>query len=53
MERIKVRPGPYRIRVSFEGLGSLSADGLEGNDRYHLQLWPAPTGPIETLKQRS
>lgn len=50
--RIKVSPGPYRVRVNFEGLGSLSADGLEGNDQYHLQLWPAPMGPVDILKQR-
>jgi hypothetical protein len=48
--RIKVRPGFYRVRVSFEGLNSLSADGLGGNDQYHLQLWPAPTGSIAILK---
>jgi hypothetical protein len=51
--RIKVRPGSYRVRVYFEGLDSLSADGLRGNDRYHLQLWPAPTRPIAVLKPRS
>ena len=51
--RIEVRPGSYRVRVSFEALNTLSADGLEGRDRYHLQLWPASVGPIEILKQRS
>lgn len=51
--RIEVRPGTYRVRISFEGLNSLSADGLEGKDRYHLQLWPASAGQIEIMKQRS
>jgi hypothetical protein len=51
--RIKIPSGPYRVRVSFEGLDSLSSDGLEGNDRYHLQLWPAPMGPIDIRKQRA
>jgi hypothetical protein len=51
--RIKIPSGPYRVRASFEGLDSVSADGLEGNDRYHLQLWPAPMGPVEILKQRT
>lgn len=51
--RIKIHPGPYRARVSFEGLDSLSADGLEGTDQYHLQLWPAPIGPVHVLKQRA
>jgi hypothetical protein len=51
--RIKVPPGPYRVRVSFEGLRSVSPDGLDGNDQYHLQLWPAPMGPVDILKQRT
>jgi hypothetical protein len=51
--RIKIPSGAYRVRVSFEGLDSLSADGLEGKDRYHLQLWAAPMGPVDILKQRT
>jgi hypothetical protein len=51
--RIKVAPGTYRVRASFEGLDSVSADGLEGNDHYHLQLWPAVMGSVEILKQRT
>ena len=51
--RIKIPSGPYRIRASFEALESVSADGLEGNDQYHLQLWPAPMGTIEILKRRT
>lgn len=51
--RIKLPSGPYRVRVSFESLESVSADGLEGNDQYHLQLWPAAMGSIDILKQRT
>jgi hypothetical protein len=51
--RIKVPSGPYRARVSFEGLDSLSGDGLDDNDRYHIQLWPAPMGPVNVLKKRT
>jgi hypothetical protein len=51
--RIKIPPGPYRVRASFEGLNSVSADGLEGNDQYHLQLWPAPMSSVEILKHRT
>lgn len=51
--RIKIPSGLYRVRASFEGLDSASADGLEGNDQYHLQLWPSPMGPVEILKQRA
>lgn len=51
--RIKIPSGPYRVRASFQALDSVSADGLEGNDRYHLQLWPSPMGPVEILKKRT
>lgn len=51
--RINLASGDYRVRANFEGLDSVSADGLDGNDHYHLQLWPAPVGPIEILKQRA
>jgi hypothetical protein len=51
--RIKIPSGAYRVRVGFEDLDSLSADGLEGTDRYHLQLWAAPMGPVDILKQRA
>jgi hypothetical protein len=33
-------------------LDTLSEDGLEGGDRYHLQLWPAPAIEPAVLKQR-
>jgi hypothetical protein len=51
--RIDVCPGAYRVRVNYAGLNSLSADGLDGNDRYHLQLWPAPANQTVILKHRS
>ena len=51
--RIKIPSGPYRVRASFEALESVSADVLEGNDQYHLQLWPAPMGTIDILKRRT
>jgi hypothetical protein len=51
--RIDVGPGVYRVRVSYAGLNSLSAGQLEGDDRYHLQLWPAPASEIVILKRRS
>ena len=51
--RIKIPSGPYRVRAGFKGLESVSADGLEGKDQYHLQLWPAPMGTVDILKQRT
>lgn len=38
--RFAVAPGSYAIRVSYAGLDDLSEDGLDGNDRYRVQMWP-------------
>jgi hypothetical protein len=35
-----VAPGTYRVRVLFAGLDTFSGDGLEGDDRYVVMLWP-------------
>ncbi len=51
--RIAIAPGSYRVRVCFSGLESLSEDGLDGDDRYHLQIWPAPLANIAVVKQRA
>jgi hypothetical protein len=48
---VPLRPGPYRVRAYYGGLGTLSEDGLEGQDHYHLVLWPAPLAPLAVLKQ--
>lgn len=50
--RIAVAPGDYRVRVSYGRLNTLSEDGLEGEDHYRAQLWPAPLAPLRVLKQR-
>ncbi|MBB3903126.1 hypothetical protein GGR33_002628 [Methylobacterium brachythecii] len=39
--RLAVRPGPIAVRASFAGLDTLDDSGLEGDDRYLVQLWPA------------
>jgi hypothetical protein len=44
--QLAVPAGSYRVRVHANGLDSLSPDslspdGLDGDDRYHLILWPA------------
>lgn len=51
--RIPIKPGTYRVRACYSGLSQLSEDGLSGDDKYELLLWPAP--PIEptVLKQRA
>ncbi len=50
--RIHIEPRDYRVRACFSGLESLSEDGLDGDDRYHLQLWPAPLAAVVVVKQR-
>lgn len=51
--RFSVVPGTYRVRLSSSGLDTLSADGLEGNDHYLVQLWlDSPVEPT-VLKQHS
>jgi hypothetical protein len=51
--RIPVNRGTYRARVSYGGLDTLSADGLEGDDHYRLQLWFAAPIAVRILKQRA
>src|SRR6516164_4581776 len=51
--RIPVSRGTHRVRVSYGGLDTLSADGLEGDDHYRVQLWPAaPMIGVRILKPR-
>ena len=51
--RIDVRAGTYRVRVKYANLNSLSPDGLDGNDSYHLELWLAPSTEVSVLKRRA
>ena len=51
--RITVPPGSYRVRVSYGALDTLSENGLNGNDHYRVQLWPAPSANFSILKHRS
>lgn len=51
--RIDAPAGTYRVRASYANLDSLSFDGIEGDDRYRVQLWPAPPIEPRVLKQRT
>lgn len=51
--RIHVAPGMYRVRVNYAGLNTTSPNGLEGDDQYQIQLWPATEGAITILKSRA
>lgn len=52
-QRFALEPGTYRVRLSACGLDSLSADGLDGNDRYLVQLWSGSAVEPIVLKQRA
>lgn len=49
--RFSVPPGNLRVMVVSAGLGTLSADGLAGKDRYDVYLWPAAAAPLQVLRQ--
>jgi len=48
---VDVPVGTYRVRALFDGLGSLTDDGLDGNDRYVVVLWPGVAQTLQVLKQ--
>lgn len=48
--RLQVVPGIYRVLAEFIGLDTISADGLDGSDRYRLTVWPGATTPLTVLK---
>jgi hypothetical protein len=48
---LTAEPGWYRVRSFHAGLGTLSADGLDGNDRYRVVLWPAPPSDVRVMRQ--
>ena len=52
-KRFPVPPGCYRVRVYYSGLNTLSEDGLDGEDHYHVMLWPEPYQSSVVLKKWS
>jgi len=48
-----VEPGMYRVLALFSGLDTLSPNGLDGQDAYHVVLWPGSAVPLQVLKQWS
>ena len=49
--RASVPPGALRAMVIFTGLDTLSEDGLDGDDRYIVHLWPGEGIGITVLRQ--
>lgn len=45
-----IAPGHYQVALLYSGLGSLSSDGLDGADRYHVLLWPGPKQELQVLR---
>ena len=50
-KRLPVSPGSYRVRVYYGGLNTLREDGLDGEDHYHVVLWPEKHRSPEVLKK--
>jgi hypothetical protein len=48
---LTLSPGSYRVRALFAGLDTVSADGLDGGDRYLVVLWPGPAMALTIVKQ--
>ena len=51
IDQVRLSPGSYRIRALYGNLADLSEDRLVGNDHYRIEIWPAPSAPVEVLKQ--
>ena len=48
---LSIAPGTYQARILFAGLDSLSHDGLDGSDRYRIDLWPGPERDLTIAKR--
>ncbi len=51
--RVWVTPGSYRVRIYSRGLGSISENGLEGDDQYHMVIWSEEHSSPKILKKWS
>ncbi|WP_052574002.1 hypothetical protein [Haloferula sp. BvORR071] len=50
LAELGVEPGHYTARILFNGLGTLSEDGLKGRDFYSVQIWPGETPDLKVFK---
>jgi len=51
--RIDLPPGTYQAIVCYKNLDSLSEDGLDGDDSYHIHLFPGQEITASVIKQRN
>jgi hypothetical protein len=50
--RVRAHPGRWRCRYTIAGAATVSTDGVSGEERYTLILWPTPTAqPLAVLKR--
>jgi len=45
-----VEPGEYTVRALFQGLQTVSEDGLKGADFYEIQIWKAPCESLRVIR---
>jgi len=49
----QIVPGQYQVLALFSRLGSLSDDGLSGDDRYRVLLWPGAKRSLRVVQEWS
>lgn len=47
----RINPGSYQVLAIFSRLESLSDDGLEGDDRYRVLLWPGAERSLRVVQE--
>jgi hypothetical protein len=48
---VNVAPGTYRVRLSFRGLHTISADEATGDEVYQVRLWPGADRPLHVTRR--
>ena len=51
-KRVNMQSGTYNVLACFTGLDTLSDDELDGDDSYHIYLYPGETVGVKVLKSR-
>jgi len=52
-KRITVKPTIYRARIFYSKLGSISEDGLDGDDNYKISVWPGSYVEPVVIKRKA
>jgi hypothetical protein len=51
--RLTAGVGTYRVRMSCRGLATISANGLDGDDNYRVQLWAVAKFEPPALRKKA